>query len=173
MATTDNDDTVVHTDASVLDLVLGEWLSITSLPAPKFLLVRLCYNAVVDDDILVTSDPTATTFGIGQASHHRHSNKKSKYLRVEAQGSGVEIVPTWAFDSDTMTINDLFLLVRRHLERGLHFRLLYRGDKELKPDVTGGSLLTTVVDGVVDNADDYVFSVVVVDFPEWSLQRCE
>ena len=159
--TTTNDTTMVQIEPAVLDLVLGEWMSVTSLPTPKILLVGLCcYN--VD---AVTSEQQATLGSTTTTKKHNNNNSNNNdesktYLRVEAFGSGVEIVTTTAFDADTMTVSDLFSLVRRHIERGLRFRLLYCGHEEITPNLIGDSLLTNSVGGLA-GTNEYVFSVVV------------
>ena len=82
---------------TLLDLVLGEWLSstsVTTLLTPKIVMTSMCF-------------PT-------KSSEVTPSQKADFSVRVEAFGSGAIIVPRLPVHAGTTTIGDLFDSVRQH-----------------------------------------------------------
>ena len=93
-----------------MDLMLGEWLSLTSLYGPKISVVQM-----------VCCVPTVLT-----------ASTKKKCLQVEVFGSGVVVLPCFHFDATTTT-DELFAAVRQEQQTSVEaseFRLMFR-EKEL------------------------------------------
>ena len=132
----------VLSDMHAVDLVLSEWLSVTSLPTPKLMVVSRCRRVC----LAALSKPFR--------------------VYINAFGSGEEIVPCFHFDHSS-TVKDLFTYVRQswtvransdHTKEEIYFRLFF-DEKELREHDFEDRRQTLRSQGVTDNA---VISLVVV-----------